>query len=220
MENQTKTNRTLTGAARLLSFLFNPFTIPTIAFLVLFLFSYLRIMSLQYKLIVTGIVFCFTVFMPLLTIYLYSRMHKLSFQELGERNRRYMPYIFSLISYIFCLFMMHRLNIPWYMTGVIMASSLIQVIFLIMNLKWKPSEHMGGIGAVIGGLVSFSSLFGYNPVAWLCVLILIAGFLGSSRMILGYHKLSEVLVAFAIGLVCSILVLHPVSNLFFRLLLS
>jgi hypothetical protein len=88
-----------------------------------------------------------------------------------------------------------------------------------VNLKWKLSEHMAGIGGVIGGLVSFSALFGYNPVGWLCLFILIAGILGSARIVLGHHTLGEVLSGFAVGLICALLVLHPVSNILFRVFL-
>ncbi|NDV82071.1 hypothetical protein [Bacteroides sp. 51] len=219
MENHIKTDRTLLGVARFISMVFTPFTIPTVTFLVLFLFSYLRIMPVQYKLIVIGLVFCFTIVMPVLTIYLFRKIHGLAPQELGDRKKRYMPYLLTIISYAFCLLMMHRLNIPWYMSGVILAALLIMIVFLLLNLKWKISEHMGGAGGVIGGLVSFSSLFGYNPVSWLCFFILVAGVLGSARITLGHHKLGEVLVGFVVGLLCSLLVLHPMSNFFFRFIL-
>lgn len=219
MENHNQTDRTLIGIARFISTVFTPFTIPTVVFLVLFMFSYLRIMPAQYKLIVLGLVFCFTIVMPVLTIYLFRKIHGLEPKELGDRRKRYMPYLLTIISYGFCLLMMHRLNIPWYMTGIILASLLIMIIFLLVNLKWKLSEHMGGAGAVIGGLVSFSALFGYNPAWWLCIFILIAGVLGSARITLGHHTLGETLFGFGIGLVCSILVLHPMSNFFFRFLL-
>ena len=43
--------------ARVTSMVFTPFSIPFLSFLVLFLFSYLRIMPIQYKLIVLGIVY-------------------------------------------------------------------------------------------------------------------------------------------------------------------
>ena len=72
---------------------------------------------------------------------------------------------------------------------------------------------------VIGGLISFSALFGYNPVGWLCLFILIAGILGSARIVLGHHTLGEVLSGFAVGLICALLVLHPVSNILFRVFL-
>lgn len=219
MENYIKTERTLLGIARFVSMVFTPFTIPTAAFLVLFLFSYLRIMPIQYKMIVVGIVFCFTIMMPVLTIYLFRKIHGLASHELNNRKRRFIPYLLTIISYAFCLLMMHRLNIPWYMSGIILASLLVMVVFLLVNLKWKLSEHMGGAGGVIGGLVSFSALFGYNPVVWLCFFILIAGVLGTARIVLGHHKLGEVLFGFAIGLICSLLVLHPMSNFFFRFML-
>ena len=114
---------------------------------------------------------------------------------------------------------MHKLNIPWYMTGIILAALVVQIICIIVNLKWKLSEHMAGIGGIIGGLISFSELFGYNPVWWLCLFILIAGILGSARIILSHHTLGEVLSGFAIGMICALLVLHPLSNILFRIFL-
>ena len=199
--------------------LFTPFSIPFLAFLILFLFSYLRIMPIQYKLIVLGVVYCFTILMPTLTIFLFRKINGFSPEDLGERKRRFMPFLLTITSYVFCLVMMHRLNIPWYMTGIILAALIMMVICIVVNLKWKLSEHMAGVGAIVGGLVSFSALFGYNPVWWLCLFILIAGVLGTARIILQHHTLGEVLVGFAVGLICSLLVLHPLSNILFRIFL-
>ena len=213
------TDKTLIRAAKAVSVIFTPFSIPFVAFLILFVFSYLRIMPLQYKLIVLGVVYCFTILMSTLTIFLFRKINGFGPGDLAERKRRYVPFILTITSYIFCLLMMHRLNIPWYMTGIILASLVVSVICIAVNLKWKLSEHMAGIGGVIGGLVSFSALFGYNPVAWLCLFILIAGILGSARIILGHHTLGEVLSGFTVGLVAALLVLHPVSNLLFRVFL-
>ena len=58
------TDKTLIRAAKAVSVIFTPFSIPFVAFLILFVFSYLRIMPLQYKLIVLGVVYCFTILMP------------------------------------------------------------------------------------------------------------------------------------------------------------
>ena len=61
VEQHIIADKTLIRAARLISVIFTPFSIPFLAFLVLFVFSYLRIMPLQYKLIVLGVVYCFTI---------------------------------------------------------------------------------------------------------------------------------------------------------------
>ncbi len=218
-EQHIVADRTLIRTARVISAVFTPFSIPFLAFLILFLFSYLRIMPIQYKLIVLGVVYCFTILMPTLTIFLFRKINGFSPEDLGERKRRFMPFMLTITSYVFCLVMMHRLNIPWYMTGIILAALIMMVICIIVNLKWKLSEHMAGVGAIVGGLVSFSALFGYNPIWWLCLFILIAGVLGTARIILQHHTLGEVLVGFVVGLICSLLVLHPLSNILFRIFL-
>ena len=218
-EQHIVADRTLIRTARVISAIFTPFSIPFLAFLILFLFSYLRIMPIQYKLIVLGVVYCFTILMPTLTIFLFRKINGFSPEDLGERKRRFMPFLLTITSYVFCLVMMHRLNIPWYMTGIILAALIMMVICIVVNLKWKLSEHMAGVGAIVGGLVSFSALFGYNPVWWLYLFILIAGVLGTARIILQHHTLGEVLVGFAAGLICSLLVLHPLSNILFRIFL-
>lgn len=205
--------------SKVVSAVFTPFSVPFMAFLILFLFSYLRIMPLQYKLIVLGVVYCFTILTPTLTIFLFRKLNGFSSEEMGERKRRYVPFLLTITSYIFCLVMMIRLNLPWYMTGIILAALLMMIVCVVSNLKWKLSEHMAGAGAVIGGLVAFSALFGYNPVWWLCLIILIAGMLGTARIILQHHTLGEVMGGFAVGLLCSLLVLHPLCNLLCRLLL-
>lgn len=212
-------DKTMMRVARVTSMVFTPFSIPFLSFLILFLFSYLRIMPMQYKLIVLGIVYCFTILTPTITIFLFRKINGFGIQEMSERKKRYVPILLTIISYVFCLMMMMKLNIPWYMVGIIMASLVVSVICIFVNLKWKLSEHMAGIGGVIGGLISFSALFSYNPVMWLCMFILIAGVLGSARIVLGHHTLGEVIGGFAVGLVCAILVLHPVCNLLFRVFL-
>ena len=212
-------DKTMLRVARITSIVFTPFSIPFLAFLVLFLFSYLRIMPILYKGIVLGIVYSLTILTPTITIFLFRKINGFARQELSERKKRYVPILLTIISYVFCLLMMRKLNIPWYMTGIIFVSLVISIICILVNLKWKLSEHMAGMGGIIGGLVSFSALFSYNPVVWLCLFILIAGILGSARIVLGHHTLGEVLSGFVVGLVCSFLILHPAYNLIFRVFL-
>lgn len=218
-EHHIIADKTLIRTAQFISAIFTPFSIPFMAFLFLFLFSYLHIMPLQYKLIVLGVVYCFTILMPTLTIFIFRKINGFSPKDLVERKKRYVPFILTITSYVFCLLMMRRLNIPWYMTGIILAALVMMIICIIVNLKWKLSEHMAGAGAVVGGLVAFSALFGYNPIWWLCLFILIAGTLGTARIILQHHTLGEVVGGFVVGIICSLLVLHPLSNILFRIFL-
>lgn len=219
MEEHIIADTTLIKTARIVSAVFTPFSIPFVAFLILFLFSYLNIMPLAYKLIVLGVVYCFTILMPTLTIFLFRKINGFEAKDLTDRKKRYVPYLLTIISYVFCMLMMRKLNIPWYMSGIILTALLMMLISIILNLKWKLSEHMLGMGGIVGGVVSFSALFGYNPVWWLSLFILIAGVLGTARIILQHHTLSEVLTGFVVGFICALLVLHPIANILFRIFL-
>ena len=66
-------------SSRIISGIFTPFMIPFVAFSCLFFFTYLRIMPIQYKLIVLGIVYCFTILMPMLAIYLFRKNKRLGY---------------------------------------------------------------------------------------------------------------------------------------------
>ena len=215
-------DKTLIRTAQVVSAVFTPFSIPFLAFLILFLFSYLNITPLVFKVLVLAVVYGFTILMPTLTIFLFRKINGFTPDDLRVRRHRYMPFLLTIISYVFCLLTMRQLNLPWYMNGIILAALLTLIICVAFNLRWKLSEHMAGAGAIVGGLVAFSALFGYNPVWWLCLSILIAGMLGTARIILGHHTLGEVLTGFAVGLVCALMVLHPAANslyLFFHYLL-
>ena len=61
--------------ARAISLLFTPFYFPVIAFLALFMFSYMNLLPLTLKITVLVIVYLFTVALPLLSIYLYRLDH-------------------------------------------------------------------------------------------------------------------------------------------------
>ncbi|MEG1684715.1 MAG: hypothetical protein RR319_02045 [Bacteroides sp.] len=197
-------NERLIKAARIISGIFNPFLIPFGGFLILFLFSYLSIMPLEYKLIVLGVVYCFTILTPMLTIFLFQKLNGWGLKDLSDRKKRFVPYTLTIMAYVFCLMMMYKLNLPRYMSGIIVATLIAMIVCIIVNLKWKVSEHMTGMGGVVGGLISFSLIFGYNPVGWLCLSILVAGALGTSRIVVKQHSLGQVLIGFVIGLVCSI----------------
>lgn len=194
----------LRTAAHLLSIIFRPFYVPTVGFIALFLFTYLGLLPMRYQVIIVGVVYLFTVVLPMLAIYFYQKVNGWSLRHLGHREKRIVPYAMTIASYITCLLLMYRMGIPRFMSGILVSSLLAIVICALVNIWWKISVHMAAIGQFIGGMVSFSLLFYYDGVGWFCLAIIVAGLLGTSRIILRQHSLSEVIVGFLVGLVCGI----------------
>lgn len=190
--------------ANILSSVFSPFYAPTWAFIVLFTASYLRLLPSPYKTLVLTVVVVFTIVIPRLGIRLFSVFYKLPFWHLSHREHRHMPYILTLLSYLTCMFLMSSYNVPSCMRGIILASLIAQIICMLINVWWKISTHSVAAGGLIGALVAFSFIFSFNPVWPLCLLILMAGVLGSSRMILRQHSLSQVMAGYTVGFACGL----------------
>lgn len=189
--------------AKGISSVFSPFYIPLVTFAALFLFSYLNLLPLAYRLLVLATIYAFTIVLPRFTIFLYRKVNGWSSRQLGHREKRIVPYAIAFTSYITCLILMFRLNMPLYMCGIIEASLMTIIICSVVNIWWKISTHMAGIGGLTGALISFSLLFMFNPVWMLCIILLCAGVLGTSRIVLRQHTVAQVAAGYAVGVVCS-----------------
>jgi membrane-associated phospholipid phosphatase len=88
---------------------------------------------------------------------------------------------------------------------MIMAASVaIMVIAIFITLLWKISAHMFGIGGLIGGAMAVSFYVERsNPYYMFMGLFIIAGLVGTSRLILKRHTLSQVIAGFLLGFLVS-----------------
>lgn len=193
-------NKTIILIARVMSMLFTPFYLPLLGLAVLFFLSYLSLMPTGYKIFVLCMVYLFTILLPTMLIHFYRRYQGWSPIEQGVKERRMVPYTISILCYFVCLYLMETFHIPHFMGSILMAALFLQVLCAIINVWWKISTHTAAIGGVAGALIAFSGIFLFNPTWWFCLVMLVAGMVGTSRMILRQHTLSQVLGGFGIGL--------------------
>ena len=191
--------------ARVVSMVFTPFYLPIVGLMALFFLSYLSLMPTAYKLQVLTLVYFFTILLPTVLIHLYRKYNGWNLIELGHREKRMVPYVISILCYFFCVYIMDLLHIPHFMGTIVSAALAIQIVCALINVWWKISTHTSAIGGVAGALFVFGELFGFNPVWWLCLVMILAGVMGTSRMILRQHSLAQVVAGFWVGVVCSVL---------------
>lgn len=200
---KTMLDRRLYTGMKLLSALFNPFMAPFLSFMVLFFFTYLNLLlPWSYQLLVLCVVLAFTILIPSFCIFVLRKANGWGIGAFHIRERRYTPYLIYIINYVACLLLMNELLLPRYMNGIILGSLLSMIFSILANFEWKISEHMTAMGGVVGGLIIFSALFNYNPLGWLSFFLLLAGALGSSRINLKHHTITEVIMGFGIGFIC------------------
>ena len=195
----------LIQAAKIVSLLFTPFYFPLMAFIALMLFSYMRLLPLSVKVTVLVIVYVFTVALPLLSIYLYRKINGWTRHQASHRTRRLVPYILSMVCYGCCLYVMMRMSMPHFMSGILIGALAVQLICAIINRWVKVSTHSAAAGGVIGALLAFSIVFDFDPTFWLCLSILMAGAVGTSRIVLHQHTIGQVTIGTLVGVICGFL---------------
>jgi membrane-associated phospholipid phosphatase len=191
--------------ARVISMVFTPFYLPILGLVALFIFSYMSQMPWSYKFQLLTMVYLLTVVLPTVLIHFYRRHHGWSLIELGQKERRAVPYVISILCYFLCIYLMEFLHIPHFMMTIVTAALFIQITCAMINVWWKISTHTAAIGGVAGALFVFAEFFGFNPVWWLSLTFILAGALGTSRMILRQHSLAQVIAGFLVGAICAII---------------
>ena len=110
-----------------------------------------------------------------------------------------------IMCYFTCYYLLSLNHVSHFIGSIVVASLMIQVVCAIINLWWKISTHSAAIGGVTGAFVAFAAIFNFNPVWWICLLLLLAGMVGTSRIILRQHTLEQVVAGYLIGIVCAFL---------------
>ena len=190
--------------ARAMSNVFRPSYFPMLGFVLLLMFTYLSQLPWQFKAAILAMVYLFTLFLPAIGVYAFRRMRRLNVQQLTLHHNRLVPYVLHIICYGVLLRFLFSIHAPVFMGGIIVISLLVQCVCTVTTLWWKVSMHSAGVGAIMGALVAYSSIFHFNPVWWLCLALLVSGAVNSSRMYLRQHTLWQVLGGTLIGFACGL----------------
>jgi len=189
--------------ARFYTNLFSPFYAPLWAVVWLLFMSTMRSFSLKYRLLLLIVIVLFTVVVPRLMIYIFRKSGNFSRWQFDARTNRHIQYAISLICYIACFFLLKRMDVYGFVACVVVSAIIAQVVCFIINMWWKISVHMVGVGGWIGFVGVFSYRFGFDPVMPTCVILLFAGILGTCQMFFRQHNLVQIIAGFFVGMICA-----------------
>jgi hypothetical protein len=104
-------------------------------------------------------------------------------------------------------YMIFKLRLPRVFFILTLGAAAAIAISVIINMKWKISIHMVGIGGLVGTFFGLSAFLLVDLRMTIIFFILIAGLLGAARLKLGAHKPSQIYVGFLAGFLCEYLLL-------------
>ena len=192
--------------AHIISSIFQPLLMPTYGVFLLFIYTYFGAMfRLQFWYIVTPVII-FSFVIPAILIFILFKLRLISDLSLKIRRERIYPYIIALVSYSVMLFYYYRIHMPLWFIMMMAAPVVIMIIAILITLKWKISAHMFGIGGLMGGAMAVSYYVEHaNPYYMFMGLFVIAGLIGTSRLLLRRHTLNQVIAGFLLGFLITFL---------------
>lgn len=194
------------SVAHLISTLFQPLLMPTYGVMLLFVYTCFGVIyPHRFWGIITPVIF-YSFAIPVILILILHRMKIISDLSLKVRRERIYPYMVTLLSYTAMIWRCTRMHIPAWFLMIMLSSVVIMAVAILITLKWKISAHMFGIGGLIGGAMSVSYFVERsNPAYMFMGLFIIAGLIGTSRLILRRHTLAQVIAGFLLGHLLSFL---------------
>ena len=191
----------LQSVSRITSILFHPLLIPTWGFLLLSNSGfYFALLPWSVKKFLLLVIFVFTCLLPALSMWLLSLSPKFD-MKMEKSTDRILPLLLSSVFYYLGYLILERMPLFPVYNLFLIAFVLVQIALILVSLKWKISAHTAAIGGLVGGLIALSFRLQENPVIILSFLILVAGIVGTARLILLKHTRSEVYAGFTLGFV-------------------
>lgn len=146
--------------------------------------------------------FVFTGLLPAIPIYLLMRKGEVQDLFISKKEERTMPYLFSFMAYVFwALFMWRTLQFPTFIVAMGMGSALSIFVIIFINIKWKISAHLTGVGGLTGAIFGVCYRTAINPVWLFAIILAVSALVALSRIELKAHTPAQTLAGFVVGFV-------------------
>ena len=197
-------NKFIAGMANVLSTALSPLLMPTSGVFLIFWVSVLCL--LPYGQRVTHLLVCMgiTCIIPLIFLSVLRHFKLIKDIHVDIREQRLIPYLFVALCYGVAAYYLHFWHSPRWFVMFMVGSAITVLVMALINLKWKISAHMAGIGGIIALVyqIHVQGLSASNLLWLLCITILVAGAIGSARMVLKRHDILQVVAGAVVGFIC------------------
>ena len=170
------------------------------------------------------IVFFSTFFIPAFAVLLMKPLGLISSIQLKDKQERVIPFIATGVFYLWMFFtIQHNPEIPLAFKSFVLGATIALFLCFFINLFSKISAHAAGMGGLVGMIILTIAFFSYESISitvgenttyefstsiLLFIALLLAGVVGTARLILDAHHIRDLSGGFLVGLVAQLIALN------------
>ena len=202
--NRYTVNKCIAGVANFMSSALSPILMPTYGVFLVMWVSVLCLLPYGTRVAVLLVCMGITCILPLIFLSVLRHFKLIKDLHVEVREQRFLPYLFTALCYIAAAYYLYYCHSPQWFIMFMVGSAVTVLVMMLINLKWKISAHMAGIGGVVALVyqIHVQGLSAFDLFWLLCFTIIVAGALGSARLVLKRHDTLQVLAGVVLGFLC------------------
>jgi hypothetical protein len=147
------------------------------------------------------------VFLPFFGVLLCKALGFVQSIYLRTQKERILPYSISIIFFFWTFYVFrNKADTPLILAQLSLGIFLATSLAFIFNIFFKISMHATAVGGLVGFFLAllYSSAGGAGVGPALLLSVLIAGIVGSSRLILTDHRMMDIVFGLILGIACQL----------------
>ncbi|MCB0794260.1 MAG: hypothetical protein KDB88_05950 [Flavobacteriales bacterium] len=146
-----------------------------------------------------------TILFPLTSTLLLIHSGAVSGLSMVYRAERIIPFSLTLFYFGLCYYLLHRTPHHEATYAMFAGAWVALLLTTLITLRWKISVHMVGIGGLLGALSGLIVLHHTFSPLEMAVYIVLAGALGTARLLVSDHTPAQVAIGVLLGYCCTFL---------------
>ena len=192
---------------KLISYFLHPIIYPLVGTILYFIY-FPKNLTYYQKMVVLITIFIGSYVLPILTLFFMKKVKMIKDFYLEDIQERKFPLVFFITLSFLLGSMLYKTRIVDELSLYFFGSTIalgVAYIFLWLNLK--ISIHTLGAGGLIGLLIILSYTYKLNLLLLIMLIVILSGFIASSRLKLKAHETKEVYIGFLVGVLSQLIIL-------------
>lgn len=192
---------------KLISYFLHPIIYPLVGTILYFIY-FPKNLTYYQKMVVLITIFIGSYVLPILTLFFMKKVKMIKDFYLEDIQERKFPLVFFITLSFLLGSMLYKTRIVDELSLYFFGSTIalgVAYIFLWLNLK--ISIHTLGAGGLIGLLIILSYTYKLNLLLLIMLVVILSGFIASSRLKLKAHETKEVYIGFLVGVLSQLIIL-------------
>lgn len=187
--------------AMALSIIFQPIFVPLYSLIIIFNANTYITYAVHddIKLFIYGITIMNTIILPMGVFYYFYKAKLIKTIHMHTARERSLPFLTIVVFQMSTFYVFSQAPLPSLFPNLVLGAALSVATAFIINLKWKVSIHMLGMGGIVGTIIGLILRYQVDAVQLVMALVILSGFVGYARLRLNAHTPLQVYVGFLLG---------------------